>query len=208
MIDHTSLHLLIGGEKISGGGRETQDVVDPATAEVLGALPHASKDDLDLALAGLAGWSPVKGRGARFSVDLPSGPVTVLDDAYNANPTSMAAALTVLAATPATGRRIAYLADMKELGPQQAELHAALAAHPALDRIDQIHCIGPLMKHLFDALPATKRGIWVETSAEAATALPAHISGGDAVLAKGSLSMAVARVVDAIREIGQGNPPS
>ena len=51
MIDHTSLHLLIGGEKISGGGRETQDVVDPATAEVLGALPHASKDDLDLALA-------------------------------------------------------------------------------------------------------------------------------------------------------------
>ena len=64
------------------------------------------------------------------------------------------------------------------------------------------------MKHLFDALPATKRGIWVETSAEAATALPTHISGGDAVLAKGSLSMAVARVVDAIREIGQGNPPS
>ena len=51
MIDHTSLHLLIGGEKISGGGRETQDVVDPATAEVLGALPHASKDDLDQALA-------------------------------------------------------------------------------------------------------------------------------------------------------------
>ena len=75
MIDHTSLHLLIGGEKISGGGRETQDVVAPATAEVLGALPHASKDDLDLALAGLAGWSPVKGRGARFSVDLPLGPV-------------------------------------------------------------------------------------------------------------------------------------
>ena len=51
MIDHTSLHLLIGGETISGGGRETQDVIDPATAEVLGALPHATKDDLDQALA-------------------------------------------------------------------------------------------------------------------------------------------------------------
>ena len=51
MSDHSSLHLLIGGEKLSGGGRETQDVIDPATAEVLGSLPHASADDLDQALA-------------------------------------------------------------------------------------------------------------------------------------------------------------
>jgi len=51
MSDHSSLHLLIGGEKLSGGGREMQDVIDPATAEVLGALPHASADDLDTALA-------------------------------------------------------------------------------------------------------------------------------------------------------------
>ena len=51
MTDHSSLHLLIGGEQLSGGGRETQDVIDPATAEVLGTLPHASADDLDTALA-------------------------------------------------------------------------------------------------------------------------------------------------------------
>ncbi|WP_412073572.1 UDP-N-acetylmuramoyl-tripeptide--D-alanyl-D-alanine ligase [Tritonibacter mobilis] len=205
--DITRAHLSLAGRDVTA---DIQSLGTHFAMNATGALASvlALGGDLDLALAGLAGWSPVKGRGARFSVDLPSGSVTVLDDAYNANPTSMAAALTVLAATPATGRRIAYLADMKELGPQEAALHAALAAHPALDRIDQIHCIGPLMKHLFDALPATKRGIWVETSAEAAAALPAHISGGDAVLAKGSLSMAVARVVDAIREIGQGNPPS
>lgn len=205
--DMTRAHLSLAGRDVTA---DIQSLGTHFAMNATGALASvlALGGDLDLALAGLAGWSPVKGRGARFSVDLPSGSVTVLDDAYNANPTSMAAALTVLAATPTTGRRIAYLADMKELGPQEAALHAALAAHPALDRIDQIHCIGPLMKHLFDALPATKRGTWVETSAEAATALPAHISGGDAVLAKGSLSMAVARVVDAIREIGQGNPPS
>ncbi|ABF64751.1 UDP-N-acetylmuramoyl-tripeptide--D-alanyl-D-alanine ligase [Ruegeria sp. TM1040] len=172
-----------------------------AAIEALGA-------DLELALAGLQGWSPVKGRGARFTVGLPSGPVTVLDDAYNANPTSIGAALTVLAATPTEGRRIAYLADMKELGPEEARLHAGLADHPALAKIDAVHCIGPLMKHLYAALPENKRGTWVETSAEAASALPAQIQGGDVVLAKGSLSMAVARVVDAIREIGQGNAPS
>ena len=51
MSDHSSLHLLIGGEKLSGGSRETQDVIDPATAEVLGSLPHATSDDLDTALA-------------------------------------------------------------------------------------------------------------------------------------------------------------
>ena len=51
MSDHSSLHLLIGGEKLSGGDRKTQDVIDPATAEVLGTLPHASADDLDAALA-------------------------------------------------------------------------------------------------------------------------------------------------------------
>ena len=50
MSDHSSLHLLIGGDKLSGDGRETQDVIDPATAEVLGALPHATADDLDRAL--------------------------------------------------------------------------------------------------------------------------------------------------------------
>ena len=50
MSDHSSLHLLIGGEKLSGGSRETQDVIDPATAEVLGSLPHASAEDLDTAL--------------------------------------------------------------------------------------------------------------------------------------------------------------
>ncbi|MBB3033767.1 NAD-dependent succinate-semialdehyde dehydrogenase [Alteriqipengyuania lutimaris] len=49
--DHSSLHLLIGGEKVSGGSRKTQDVIDPATAEVLGSLPHATSDDLDTALA-------------------------------------------------------------------------------------------------------------------------------------------------------------
>ena len=51
MSDHSSLHLLIGGDKLSGSGRDTQDVIDPATAEVLGALPHATADDLDQALA-------------------------------------------------------------------------------------------------------------------------------------------------------------
>ena len=51
MSDYPSLHLLIGGEQVSGGGRSSEDVLNPATGEILAALPHATKDDLDRALA-------------------------------------------------------------------------------------------------------------------------------------------------------------
>ncbi len=163
--------------------------------------------DLVLALQGLALWSPVKGRGARFSVALPTGPVTVLDDAYNANPTSVAAALAVLAATGSEGRRIAVLGDMGELGPQAAALHAGLADLPALEAIDTIHCVGPLMQSLHSALPEGKRGLCVDTSAEAAAQIAGLVQAGDVWLAKGSLYMQMARVVDAIREMGQGSAP-
>ena len=50
MTDYPTLHLLIDGEQVSGGGRESEDVINPATEEVLGSLPHASSDDLDRAL--------------------------------------------------------------------------------------------------------------------------------------------------------------
>ncbi|MCG7625272.1 UDP-N-acetylmuramoyl-tripeptide--D-alanyl-D-alanine ligase [Epibacterium sp. Ofav1-8] len=195
-------------------GREvTAEIQSPGAhfaMNAIGALAAVTAlgADLDLALAGLAGWSPVKGRGARFTVDLPDGPVTVLDDAYNANPTSVAAALTVLAATAGQGRRIAVLGDMGELGPQAEALHAGLAALPAMEKIDTVHCVGPLMGALHAALPEAKRGLRVETSQQAVAALTGQIRGGDMVLAKGSLYMQMARVVDAIREIGQGNAPS
>ena len=134
----------------------------------------------------------------------------LIDDAYNANPTSMAAALEVLAASPVRdgtgrigkGRRIAVLGDMKELGPDAEALHAGLAALPAMDAIQTVHCIGPLMRALHAALPEDKRGAWYATSAEMAATLRGRIDSGDVVMAKGSLSMGLALVVDAIRKMG------
>jgi UDP-N-acetylmuramoyl-tripeptide--D-alanyl-D-alanine ligase len=109
----------------------------------------------------------------------------------------------VLAATQPKARRVAYLGDMKELGETEAELHAAVADHPAMSKIDTVHCVGPLMKHLHAALPEEKRGRWTETSDEMAAKVPAELGIGDVVLAKGSLSMRLARVVDAIRKMGE-----
>jgi len=159
--------------------------------------------DLDEAIKGLRLWSPVTGRGVREAIVLPDGgQIDLLDDSYNANPTSMEAALNVLASSQAT-RRIAFLGDMKELGPQELAMHAGMADVAAMARVDQVHCIGPLMRALHEALPEGKRGLWCETSAEMVEHLPDLIRAGDSVLAKGSLSMALARIVDGLRKMGQ-----
>ena len=180
-----------------------------AAADALGA-------DRALALQILGRWSPYEGRGAREVIALdtadPDLTLQLIDESYNANPTSMAAALEVLSVAKVThnvgrvskGRRIAIVGDMKELGTQAPELHAELADLPFLDQIDTIHCVGPLMQHLHGALAEDKKGLWCDTS----DALAARISGlldcGDVVMAKGSLSMKLARVVDAIRKMGHG----
>lgn len=186
----------------------------------LGALASAQALGADLALAAqaIATWTPFSGRGAREVITLDSADtrmtLELIDDAYNANPTSLSAALDVLAAAEVThdigrvskGRRIAYLGDMKELGPSEVTRHQDVAALPCVAEIDIVHCVGPLMRHCYDGLPEAKRGHWFETSAEMAATVGHDLDAGDVVLAKGSLSMGLARVVDAVRKLGHTAP--
>jgi UDP-N-acetylmuramoyl-tripeptide--D-alanyl-D-alanine ligase len=178
------------------------------------AVIAALRADVALALVSLGRWSPYKGRGVRERIYL--DPVEIrlsldlIDDSYNANPTSMAAALEVLSAAEVTndigrvskGRRIAYLGDMKELGRDEIALHAALAHLPATKAIDVVHCIGPLMQSLHALLPQAQRGEWFATAEEASARVRNHLDSGDVVLVKGSLSMKLALIVDAIRKMG------
>src|SRR5262249_33639018 len=123
--------------------------------------------DLALAALALADLKPTSGRGARIELDLPGGPVLVIDESYNANPASMAAALALLGQAPVgpTRRRIAVLGDMLELGPKASTLHRGLA-HPLDEHgIDLVFCCGPLMRSLWRALPAGRRGGYAEDSA-------------------------------------------
>ncbi|GAA6207214.1 UDP-N-acetylmuramoyl-tripeptide--D-alanyl-D-alanine ligase [Cognatishimia sp. WU-CL00825] len=178
-----------------------------AVADVLGL-------DRAIAIADLGQWFPGAGRGQREVIALDRADdrptIELIDDAYNANPASLGAALEVLGAAQAKdgvgrvkiGRRIAYLGDMKELGEQEVAIHVAVANLPAIQSVDKVHCIGPLMKSLYEALPYEKRGRWTETSAEMINGLARDLDAGDVVLAKGSLSMGVGRVVDAIRKLG------
>ncbi len=173
------------------------------------AVVDALRADVEQAARDLALWAPPEGRGAREKVQLPVGvPVELIDDAFNANPTSMSAALEVLAkATPhETGRRIAFLGDMLELGEKEQAIHEGLAALPWLSVLDAVHCVGPLMRALYDVLPEGRRGEWFATASDAIPALMALVGPGDVVLVKGSKGSKVSLLVDEMRKLGQSQP--
>ncbi|WP_368188353.1 UDP-N-acetylmuramoyl-tripeptide--D-alanyl-D-alanine ligase [Aestuariibius sp. HNIBRBA575] len=172
-----------------------------AVAQALGA-------DFDAALAGIANWLPPTGRGTREVLSLPTGDIDLIDDAFNANPTSLTASLGILAALAPKpgGRRVAVLGDMLELGPHEAAMHRDIANDPSMAAIDVVHCAGLRMKHLFDALPADKRGQWGETADVLAQSAANLVQPRDIVLIKGSKGSYVSRVVDALRKSGHATP--
>ncbi len=188
-------------------------------ANALAALACADALGLDAAIAAndIGNWTPPTGRGTRERVVLDVVDETsfdLIDDAFNANPTSMAASLDVLiAAEPddnqgsiGAGRRIAILGDMLELGPTEIDLHRAIARHPGLAAIDRIHCVGPRMRALWQTLPLRQRGEHTDTAADLAARARSLIDAGDIVLVKGSKGIKVSLVVDALRKLGHGGP--
>ena len=159
--------------------------------------------DLALAALALADFKPASGRGAAFEIDLPGGPATVIDESYNANPASMAAALALLGQRPvgARGRRIAVLGDMLELGPRGRALHRGLLAPVDANAIDLVFCCGPLMRALWRALPASRRGGYAEDSAALEPQVLSAVGAGDVVMVKGSLGSRMAPVVKALQKL-------
>jgi UDP-N-acetylmuramyl pentapeptide synthase len=120
-------------------------------------------------------------RGQRREV----GGVTVIDDCYNANPMSMRAALDDLAATATpTGRRVAVLGDMLELGPDEVRFHEEIGAHARAARVDLLVTVGPLARAMGPAFGGVTQH--AATAADAAALLPGLLAGGDTVLVKAS----------------------
>jgi len=170
----------------------------------LAVLAAASLAGADIALAGLAlsQAQPAAGRGVRHILEVGSGEATLIDESYNANPASMAAALNVLGAASvgAQGRRIAVLGDMLELGPTGAELHRGLIDAVKANHIDLVYCCGPLMRYLWDALSSGKRGGYAENAAALELQVVAAIRAGDAIMIKGSLGSKMKPIVTALEK--------
>ncbi|WFE76189.1 UDP-N-acetylmuramoyl-tripeptide--D-alanyl-D-alanine ligase [Roseinatronobacter sp. S2] len=179
----------------------------------LGCLAVAQALGLDLARAalGLGRWQPPAGRGLRQTIMLDTVEelsFTLIDDAFNANPASLEAALDMLAKiTPAQtqtgrrGRRIAILGDMLELGPQEHALHEAIAQYTAIASVDLVHCVGPRMEALSRKLPLRQRGRHVAKAQDLAAMVHMLVAPGDIVLVKGSKASRVSGVVDALRAL-------
>ena len=162
-------------------------------ANAVAALAAVALLDGDVlnAAAGLKDFTALKGRGARFL----AGDVTVIDESYNANPASMAAALALLGASRT--RRIAVLGDMLEMGA--GDHHAALAAPLEQAGADLVFAAGREMKALWDVLPAKRRGAYAENSAALAPQLLGALKSGDTVLGKGSNGAKMSVIVEALK---------
>lgn len=147
------------------------------------ATAHALGIDLDAISAGLGAAELPK---MRMQVVRLANGVTVVNDAYNANPASAMAALETLARSD--GRTIAVLGEMRELGPESAALHREVGAHAAVCGIWWLLAVGPQAE---DLAAGARAGGGIEVTvcadaAEAAHRIVARWRSGDAVLVKGS----------------------
>jgi len=153
--------------------------------------------DTTYAAADLENLAPLKGRGAVHNVDIPGGTIRVIDESYNANEASLRAALDVL--SNQNGRRIAVLGDMLELGRDEVRIHSGLA--DALDAVNLVFTCGPLMKHLHDAIPASKQGGHTDTSEDLAPLVVQSIQPGDVISIKSSRGSRTDVVLDALLDV-------
>ncbi len=196
-----------GGERLRArvrAGRESAPLDLPVAGRhnlmnALAALAAARAVGGSLAAgcAALAGFRPAPMRGQRRRL---AGGVVVWDESYNSNPSAMRAVLAALAGTPAPGRKVVVSGDMLELGPVEAEAHAALAEPVAAAGVDLFIGVGPLSALAVDAL--ARRGgveaVACTDAAAAATEAVARVQDGDLVLVKGSRSVGTEAVVAAL----------
>ena len=111
------------------------------------------------------------------------------------------AALAVLGRAPIGphGRRIAVLGDMLELGPDGPALHRGLVESVIANAVDLVFCCGPLMRALWEALPASRRGGYAEDAAALEAQVVPAIRAGDVVMVKGSLGSRMGPIVKALQ---------
>ena len=155
----------------------------------------------DTALTALAQFGAPEGRGMAVRLGPADRPLLLIDESYNANSASMAAALDVFAGQKAAdGRKVLVLGDMLELGEKGPLLHAALKDAVLATGAEAVYLVGPGMAALADALgPEIVTGHKLTTD-EIADSVLADLAYGDAVMVKGSNGVRLSGLVKQIRE--------
>ncbi len=150
-------------------------------------------------ITGLEAFKPCPGRMELIGLN---EDIVVLDDSYNANPLSVHAALDALHDLGSSGRRIAVLADMLELGPTGPELHHHIGKLAA-ERVDWLFTYGVLAEDIArgaveSGLPE-QRVFTAKSHDDLCARLLEVLQSGDRVLVKGSRGMRMEKVIDALR---------
>ena len=156
------------------------------------AAVHAVGAELEFAAYQLNSFSAYEGRGLPYRANN----VTVIDESYNASPCSVGAALQVLATY--TGRRIAVLGNMAELGKDAKKYHEDLAEDVMKNKVDKVYTVGELMKHLHSKLPEELRAEHFDNSDDATHHIKDELREEDTVLIKGSNTMQMKKIVEHI----------
>lgn len=197
--DHSVITAKIGGQEVVARiGAPGRHMVQNVLA-VLGAAQLVGADIGEVASA-LADLSAERGRGRRHILRHPKGPITLIDESYNANPASMAAAMALLNATSVSGegRRIAVLGDMLELGSHSAKLHAALAELIVGTETRTVFLGGPEMRALADILPGDIKTEYRAGAEELKPLLLSALKPGDVVMVKSSKGIGFSKLVEAL----------
>lgn len=161
------------------------------------AAGHAAGLDLRKAAMALRKVTAGAGRGDVCTAVIEGKSFTVIDESYNANPASMRAAFKAAALKP--GRKIAVLGDMAELGADELELHAGLAA-PLVDAgFARVIFVGETMRALRGALGQDMRGGCVDDAGAAFGALADEVEDADVVLIKGSNSAGLSALASVLK---------
>lgn len=161
-----------------------------ANAMAAAAAAHALDVSLQGIVDGLNNVQPVKGRTV---AQLASNGIRVIDDSYNANPTSVAAAVDILAGF--AGRTVLVLGDIGELGDWAEQGHRDVGEYAA-GKIDALYAVGPLMAHAVKAFGQDARHF--ANQADLIAALGAEQDKNTTILIKGSRSAAMENIVSAL----------
>ena len=169
---------------------------------VLGAVKAVGANVKEAASA-LSSFSAQKGRGQILNIDIGSGKILVIDESYNASPVSMRAALANLGDMTISGRKIAVIGDMLELGERAGELHEGLANDIIRDGVDKVFTVGNFSKRLFNLLPPHIQGKAFAKASEVMPELEKFVQAGDAVLFKASNGTGLAACIDELSKMNE-----
>jgi UDP-N-acetylmuramoyl-tripeptide--D-alanyl-D-alanine ligase len=210
-----------GGASLESERLDVRYIVDTPDGRIAGRLPvpapHVAWNLAAAFCVALALGQPLRGVedtiegyvpvGMRMRVEAGPFGVSVLNDAYNANPASMRAALSAVASLRGR-RRVAALGDMLELGQDEASLHRALIEEALALRLDTLALCGPRMGGAARDLGVADDVLVARDPVSLARLLAPHLGPGDVLLLKGSRGMAMERLLLELARLDpQPTPP-